>query len=363
MKRDKGVRPENEGVSRSTCRLPAVTDSWIASSLLQKSVRRGEVELAETAATTLYRLRGSSIWRRFLVIAIEDIGVACPNALIEVAAICHDRALRRNLGGDEDAARCLARQLAAAPKDRSADLLASTICYHPILCAIRHQVQHLALQERLDWLTDASRPFYERAVAAWFASDIATDHKRSNNANLHALLATFEDLSAPHDLIETVSRAASRTREPFCVLVPLLWLAARSAPPHKTVSRPLPPTRTIGGLPLWTLDFHTRVGRTAIQRFAGENDAIRQALQEAAVHNRHTKAAYFGAFYTDAAPCAVILDWPLRAEIEQLGIEADFAHAGVSPDRVGPLLAEFESHIDHLNNIREDVLVRYLEGA
>jgi hypothetical protein len=342
--------------------LPLV-DPWLASSLLQKAIRRGEAELAEQAAVTLFRFRGSAIWKRFLVVTIEDAGIACPDVLINVAAICHDRVLRRNLGGDKDAARYLARKLAAAPKDRSADLLASTVCYHPTLKAIRHQVQHLTLQERRYWLRDASRSLYERAVAAWFASGIATDHKRRNSADLVALLATFEDLGVPPDLIEAIAGAASRTKEQFCTLVPLLLFAAQSGSPHKTVSRPLPQTRTIGGLPLWTLDFHTRTGRTAIQAFIRENEAIRQVLQESVLHNRHTEAAYLGAFYTDAAPCAMNLDWPLKAEIEQRGVEADFAHAGVSPDHVGPLLAAFESHIDHLNDIRENVLVRYLEGA
>lgn len=134
-----------------------LVDPWLASSLLQKSIRRGEVELAEEAAAALFRFRGSATWKRFLVITIEDIGIAHTATLIEVAAICHDRALRQALGGDEDAARYLARKLAAVPKDRSADLLASTVCYHPTLSAIRRQIQNITLPERLDWLTDASR--------------------------------------------------------------------------------------------------------------------------------------------------------------------------------------------------------------
>jgi hypothetical protein len=61
--------------SRPFPRPPAV-DPWVASSLLQKAIRRGDADLAERAAITLHRLRGRSIWRRFLVIAFEDIGVA-----------------------------------------------------------------------------------------------------------------------------------------------------------------------------------------------------------------------------------------------------------------------------------------------
>ena len=50
-------------------------DPYVASSLLQKAIRRGDASLAERAALTLHRLRGQGIWRRFLVIAFEDVGI------------------------------------------------------------------------------------------------------------------------------------------------------------------------------------------------------------------------------------------------------------------------------------------------
>lgn len=355
------VGSENEGVD-SACRDLNVTDPWLLSSALQKSVRRGETELAASAAGALYRVRGSSIWRRLQVIAIEDVGVARPETLIEVNTICSDRSLRRKLGSDEDAARFIARRLASVPKCRTADLLASAVCYHPALETIRNQVHALSSRERLSWVLDPCRSFYERSVAAWFASGMAAHHKHYNWADLRSLLTVFEDLGAPRDLIEAIAGAASRTREPFCAFVPLLWLGARSTPEHGTVHRHLPPTRTVGGLPLWTLDFHTRAGRVAIQRFARENEAIGEALRESVVNSPRAEAAYLGAFYADAVCCAVSLDWPLNSELEQLGMEADFARAGVSPERVRTLLSAFESHIEALNNVREEVLVRYLEG-
>jgi hypothetical protein len=330
--------------------------------LLQKAVRRGETDLAEQAAVALLQFRGSATWQRFLVIAVEDIGVACPETLIEVTAICSDRDRRRKFGDEEEAARYLARRLAAAPKDRSADLLASAVCYHPWLEAVRGQVRRLTTYERLDWVADSSRSFCERSVAAWFASGIGAEHKRYNGEEVRLLLAIFRDLDVPEDLIGAIALALSRTREPFCALVPLLWLAAQSGSPHKTIAHSLPPTRTVAGVPLWTLDMHTRAGRTAIQRFMRDG-AIRQVLQESVLRNRHTEAAHLGAFYVDGGCCATSLDWSLGAEIERLGIEADFAHAGVPPDRIGRLLSTFRAYVESLNDAREGVLVRYPEGA
>jgi hypothetical protein len=50
---------------------PIAADPWIVSSLLQKSIRRGETEIAQPAALTFFKLRGSAIWRRFMVIRIR----------------------------------------------------------------------------------------------------------------------------------------------------------------------------------------------------------------------------------------------------------------------------------------------------
>ena len=60
---------------------PLVADQWVTTSLLQKSIRRGELEMAQRAAFTLFAQKGSAIWRRFMVIAFEDVGAASPDAV------------------------------------------------------------------------------------------------------------------------------------------------------------------------------------------------------------------------------------------------------------------------------------------
>jgi replication-associated recombination protein RarA len=64
---------------------PLVADQWVIISLLQKSIRRGEVDTAQRAAFTLFAQKGYAIWRRFMVIAFEDVGAASPRRC------CHDR--------------------------------------------------------------------------------------------------------------------------------------------------------------------------------------------------------------------------------------------------------------------------------
>jgi replication-associated recombination protein RarA len=54
---------------------PILADQWVISSLLQKSIRRSETDIAQRAALTLFKLKGGAIWRRLMVIAFEDIGI------------------------------------------------------------------------------------------------------------------------------------------------------------------------------------------------------------------------------------------------------------------------------------------------
>src|SRR3954451_21255801 len=88
---------------------PLSVDPWVASSLLQKAIRRGDSDLAAQAALTFYLYRGKAIWRKFVVIAFEDIGIGDPEILIEAVALDSDPGLRASLGGEREVAISMAR--------------------------------------------------------------------------------------------------------------------------------------------------------------------------------------------------------------------------------------------------------------
>jgi replication-associated recombination protein RarA len=116
---------------------PLLADQWVIISLLQKSIRRGEVETAERAAFTLFAQKGYAIWRRFMVIAFEDIGAASPDAVAMTVAASTDPSWRKASGGDLHIAVQLARVLAEAPKSRSAEHLITSAQHHPSLAKAR----------------------------------------------------------------------------------------------------------------------------------------------------------------------------------------------------------------------------------
>ena len=340
--------------ARSTIPQPLATDPWIASSLLQKAIRRGDADLAERAAITLHRLRGNGIWRRFLVIAFEDVGIASIEALIKTTAACTAPSWRASVdGGDERVLRLLARLLAEAPKDRSPDHLISVAQSHPELEDARRRVGAMTIAQRVDLAASDTRPLPERAVAAWFASGIeqASEH-RVGRGDLPALMSAFRGLGVADDLITATRIAATRSREPIVLMTPLLWLAASAAGDHRIVDCPVPPVTMIGDVPSYAFDKHTSAGKAAIHRFAHENQAVRDVLTAFVPEHRAKDAACMAAFQVDAAPVSRRFEWMGSAELERLGVAADMMKVGVPHAGVAPLLNVVRDNLDHLNTIR-----------
>src|SRR4051812_4384206 len=87
-------------------------DRWVVNSLLQKAIRRGEVEVAQRAALTFLKQRGSAIWRRFMIFAFEDVGAASADAVAMTVAASTDAKWRKQSGGDATVAVHVARLLA-----------------------------------------------------------------------------------------------------------------------------------------------------------------------------------------------------------------------------------------------------------
>ena len=326
-------------------------DPWVVSSLLQKSIRRGETEIAQRAAFTLFKLRGSPIWRRFMVIVFEDVGIGSVDAVVMTVAAGSDATWRKECGGDLRVAACLAGLLADAPKDRTADYLVGAKD-HPALATFALAMANAPLQGRLSAMRDNTLGLPLGAVACLEADSSDRD----------ALLASFHELGVPEELVVATAIAAARTREPITLMAPLIWLAAKTSGEVRVCERPVPPVTTVDDVPLYALDEHTRLGREAIWRLARENDAVRACLERFVPESRRRRAAHVVAFYADAAPVARRLVWDQSDALEAFGIERDLLHGGVSAEGVKPLLEVVRANLDHLNELRAQVLARSQTG-
>jgi hypothetical protein len=335
---------------------PIAADPWIVSSLLQKSIRRGEAGIAQRAAFTFFKARGSAIWRRLMVIAFEDVGVANIDAITAVVAASSDAALRKSCAPDGRVAIHLAGLLAASPKDRSADYLVGAKD-HPALADFARTTRDTSVEAMLLAVRDKALSLPRKAIPALFAA-VADGDRVWDRAGLDRLTGAYRELRVPEDLLAATEVAASRTREPITVMIPLIWLAAQASRETRICDCPVPPLVQIGDVPLYAFDQHTRLGREAIWRFAREQPAVRWCLAHYVPERCWRGVAYVAAFYVDGAPVACRLIWDQSEALEAFGIERDLRHAGLPAEGIGPLLAVMRANLGQLNEFRRDVLTR-----
>ncbi len=286
---------------------PLRCDRWLALSAMQKSIRRGDGLTAQRALATLYRDDPSSTWRRLLIIACEDVGIGALGAVVMTTARCANAKALREMGKDEAAVLATARMLAEAPKDRSADLLFAVVLHDPALETMR------------------------------------------------ALMRTYAELGVPERLLEAVAVAIKKAREPFPLLLPLLWLAAAGSE-SELLDSPLAPSGLINGVPLYALDRHTRFGRRAIKRFAQENAEIAQFLTKRGCDSGDDGALRMAVFYADGALTRPTLRWRHSAELTAAGVAADFHKVHVAADVGAELVELVAAHIADLDSIRIQLL-------
>ena len=341
---------------------PLRCDRWTASSLLQESIRRGEVELAQRAACTLNAFDRSAIWRRLVVIACEDVGVGDIDALLETLLAATSTDFRRQCG-EASVLGAVVRRLAEAVKDRSADYLACAAKDHSDLSEICDFCRKASINQRLQFLADTSQPLAKRAVAAWFASSINWRYDQQvRGGDVRALAATYRDLGVGEELFHSIVLAARKAPEPLVILVPLVWLEVQRSGSTGIRSDAVPQTKTIAGVPLYAFDTHTRTGKRAIERLISENKPFRDCLVRFLAKGSPKKAAEIAAFYADGAPVARRLDWARSDSLERLGIEADFIEAGLRLEGIGPVREAMNAALEQLNEIRAELWMAAAEA-
>ena len=333
-------------------------DPWLAASLLQKSIRRGLPELAAYAATAYHRMRGKQAWRRLIIIAFEDIGIGAPELVAAVTRDCAQALRRTPEAGDAAALAELARRMAAAPKDRSADYLISAIKHHPDWERHRVAVVRLAIEDRIRLAAAPAADLALRATATWYASGVnGGGAPMIGHGDLSGLLTAFREAGVPSDIATAALHAVDRTKEPITLFLPLLFeVVDRSSVGQPICSRQADEPSGPDGLPLWVLDKHTAIGKRAIGEFARRNNPVRIALEEAVPEFRARDVALMAAFYVDAVELHKKLAWQGQLKLERAGMEADMLSAGCPREAAADIITAVRENLPHLDAIRARAL-------
>ena len=323
---------------------------------LTHRTRRGDSLTAQRALRTLYQHDPSSTWRRLLVIACEDVGIGALDAVVMTAR----RSANTKARCDEAAALATAQMLAEVPKDRGADLPFAAALHDPALEIMRLRCRSVPIARRLDFVADPTLSLSERALAAWHSSGVESrGERRVGPGNLDALMRTYAELGVPEHLIKAVAVAVKKAREPFVLLLPLLWVAAVGSE-AELLDSPLAQPSLVNGVPICALDRHTRLGCHAIKRFAQENAEIARFLSERGCRSGGEGALRMAVFYADGALTRPSFRWRHSAELIAAGVAADFQGVHVGPGVGAELVELVAAHIADLDLIRSQLLSRAL---
>jgi len=276
-----------EAVAEELDRSPAPTahpmkcDPWIARSAFQKAIRRGEVELAQNALTTLLMNGGRGVWRTLVIIALEDLGVAGMDIVARVVAAARDRSWREAHGGDWKIAAVLTQQMTEADHDQAACDLLMRAANAPGLEEMRANALDAGVLLLVSTLQDRNADLTTRAIAALaLGGELAPGQRfREPAAVFHAL-----DVGGRSPHVMATCHAAWRvSRNPMALLLPMVWeswMASERGPVRDDDFRP---TELIGGVPNVAVDQFTRAGGGVIRDLIRSDQQLRSILREAGV--------------------------------------------------------------------------------
>jgi hypothetical protein len=325
---------------------PLLISPWVAMSLLQKAIRRGEREWALKAAATLLRDDPVKLWRRIRCISFEDVGLADQRIVGLSTHNMSGIASRRSLGGEWRAAATIVSHLTTAAKCRAADDLLMSSQLHPDFQRERRLFRGLPDADLMRMAKHGDR-IQNKALALWF---LAGTNKWSGGGlgvrqgDPQKAFRCLRDLGGTPSTMNLAEDGFSKTRSPLCLFVGLLSLTS----PAEVIRKddPLPPSSLIGGIPSWALDLYSKEGRNALGSF------LRSGAKTAAWIRRHVHApqqiSFLGSlvFRVEGQRCLGRWRWPLADELRG---QVDFGCHGA---RSVELLGAAEAELPILNQIR-----------
>ena len=246
---------------------------------MQKAIRRGDALYGWRAAHALWMAKdASSMWRRLLVVALEDVGPGDPYGVALMLRTVTDKALRAEIG-ELKLVWWLIQRLAAAPKSRD-------LCDIDVWCELS-TVMHDAIGQTL-WMggeqlvnraANPNEAFVDRLAAVYRLSGKFPKMTKHGNPPVDKALRHFHNAVGLPPLFRYISsRGLAWAQSAMAMYLPLIWQMVCASPTRRQPA----PTRSarilddvkIGNMYAATLDKHTWAGKAAIGRFCGHKPIL-----------------------------------------------------------------------------------------
>ena len=336
-----------------------IIDPWLASSLLQKSIRRGDFETALFAARSFYRHRGQGIFRRLSLCCFEDIGVADLKLVQYVTMLAVDKNYRQSIGSDEQLIYSTVQSMASAAKDRSTDHLLSLAQSSRELDDFREWCFGQSPAALSAIAVDAWVPIEKRAVALWCAVASGPSLAFSRGESLAVLLDAFLAAGLPSAITETALVGVNLIKEPIVLMLPIIAHTIQQLGMQTSIIQEQAPTvRLCQGVPTYCADRHTATGKAALRRFLTECHPVDEVVSKWVADRNAVEVVGYALFHVEGWVITNRLNWDQGRSLQHLGTHVDLIKSGCAPEGVDDVLAVVRANLDHLDAIRCRLLER-----
>ncbi|MDX8477006.1 hypothetical protein RFN28_00785 [Mesorhizobium sp. VK24D] len=297
---------------------PLPISPWVAMSAMQKGIRRGDVELALSAAMTLLRSDPAKLWRRLAGIVVEDVGLANLDCVALVLAGTLGKTFRQSFGGEWPVASLLVKQACLSKKCRAADDLLIALSHHHELNDLRGALAREDLSEHLSRVAGRGA-LLGASLAALHASGVRWEgHVTSKAADAKAVFAAMREAGVQHAIVSLAERGFRRTREALPVLLPLLTLALPSG--ELSISDDKFPPVVIGrnGLPTYFLDGFSWEGKAALARFLKRDTITGRWFRKHVRAEARLAVLHGGVFRVEGGLVRQRVRWPAATTLRKL---------------------------------------------
>lgn len=345
------------------CSRPNRYTKWLLSSALQKSIRRGRLDYVRRYCDGLLQIEPDYMFRRLNTVAAEDIGIANPLILAAYAKGGNSKTVRAKMGGAVAVARTLTAGLAASPKCRLGDELATLDLREMEEIAEKY---HQAMaeqsdQELLDVLVDRKNPLTARAIALMYFTRFEPSGYNAlvvrpapTKRFRKQLLEVCEALGTPRLLGELAYVYSGRMMERQACFLPLAWDLMKDEP-MKVLDDPELPTQelVINGFIAPAIDGHTSQGKKCLKQLIA-SDELAKSLVPLTLGGEDTlRAFHLTIFRTEGHLCANRLTSEESHRIRRLSSTAMVSHYCYEAAGGEQLLQQGPRLLDRLNVIRQ----------
>jgi len=344
---------------------PAGTDTdakWLASSGLQKAIRRGLPDTAKVMAETLRRVDPDYFWRRGRVIVLEDIGVANLPLTAAFLWVAGKVQWRRRVATDRAWMQWFVDQMANSVKDRSADDLNLVGTADPTFAPHARAIAFSSAHEQHQTLAHSTSLREQVAAVQALSGRYPVDQLIGGTdtkipGSMDGLCDALRDILGVPAIVELIVRAGRRQYTPFHLTLPLVWSLAATSPVVCVRARSLE-TPFCGAWPTPALDIHTASGKKAIAYHAKACGELRDFLETHLPEPQRRNALGAAIFRAEGVMCDRRIQFEGAADIEETAGRNLMAGQGNPPDHLDRVDNLVRRHLDGLNGIRRRILAR-----